>query len=209
MKKLWILIVRLFGWKFDVPADGERPEIQHCVLIMAPHTSIYDFFVGAACVWMIKVNSKIFMKKDFFNWFTRPFLNHFGVVPVDRGNSQNHLVDYAVDLFRQNERFSLVITPEGTRKYVRRWKRGFYEIACKAEVPIVMTYVDFKTKHLGIGPTLIPSGDFNSDMLKIMEFYQDKHGRHPELFCKDTSAYRPADRQEQDPRHTAETPSEK
>ena len=188
-KKLWIKIVELFGWKFDIPERSTRPELEHCVLIMAPHTSILDFFVGAACVWKLEVNSRIFMKKEFFNWFTKPFLNHFGVVPVDRGNKKNHLTEYAVDLFRKNENFSLVITPEGTRKYVRKWKRGFYEIAIQAEVPVVMTYVDFKKKTMGIGPTFHPTGDFNADMIEMMTFYKDITPRHPEKFCTSTQAY--------------------
>lgn len=182
MKKIWIGLVKLFGWKFDIPAEGTRPELQRCVMIMAPHTSILDFFVGGACVWKLKVNNRIFMKDGFFNWFTTPILKHFGVVPVDRGNPKNHLVAQAVNYFKEHERLTVVITPEGTRKPVKRWKRGFYEIAIQAGVPVVLSYVDFKKKVMGIGPTIVPSGDFEADMRLFREYYKDKNARHPEKY---------------------------
>ena len=184
MKKLWIAIVRLFGWKFDVPEHNEdRPELQHCVIIEAPHTSIYDFFLGAACLWKLEVNSRIFMKKEFFNWFTRPLLNYFGVVPVDRGNRHNGLVEQAVEYFNKNERFTVVITPEGTRKKVKRWKRGFYEMAMQANVPIVLSYIDYKKRIMGVGPAFYPTGNYDKDFVEIMKFYKNITARHPEKFA--------------------------
>ena len=72
MKKIWIGLVRLCGWKFHIPSMAERPEIKHCVLIMAPHTCIADFFVGAAVMFKAGTNPRIFMKKEFFNWFCGP-----------------------------------------------------------------------------------------------------------------------------------------
>lgn len=188
MKKIWIGIASLCGWKFDIPAEGERAELQRGVYIEAPHTSICDFFLGAACVWKLNVNARIFMKKEFFNWFTRRALTHFGVVPVDRGNRHNGLVGQAVKQFSENERMVFVITPEGTRKKVKRWKRGFYEIATQANVPIILTYIDYGRKVMGVGPAFYPTGDFDADMPQIMDFYRNIRARHPERF--DREAYR-------------------
>ena len=136
MKKLCIALVKLFGWKYDVPVPGTRPEIEHAVYIMAPHTSVWDFLLGVTCLWVLKVKYGVFIKKEFFNFFTRRVLLHYGGVPIDRGNRNNHMVDQAVKLYAENERQVIVITPEGTRKPVKRWKRGFYEIATRANVPI-------------------------------------------------------------------------
>lgn len=193
MKKIWIGIVRLFGWKFDIPAAGTRPEIYHCVMVTAPHTSAYDYFLGSACLWKMDCNAKIFMKKEYFNPITTPLLNYFGVVAVDRGNTKNNLVAGAIDMFRANDHFTQVITPEGTRKAVKRWKKGFYEIALGANVPIVLTYIDYKKKRIGVGPTIVPSGNFNADMIRIMQFYQDVTARNPEMFNKDFSVYNKQD----------------
>lgn len=131
------------------------------------------------------------MKKELFTWYLTPLLNYFGVVAVDRGNKNNQLVSFAKDFLEKEKNATMVITPEGTRKAVKRWKRGFYEIAQETHLPIVVTYIDYKDKRMGFGPSIMPSGDFNADMLKIMQFYIDNKisARHPEMFSTDTSAY--------------------
>lgn len=173
MKRLWVAIAKLFGWKFDVPVDAECRRLHHCVLIEAPHTSIYDFLLGAACVWHLGLNGRFFIKKEFFFFPIRGFLRRCGALPIDRGNRTNHMVDNAVAALKQNDDITIIITPEGTRKPVRRFKRGFYEIATQAGVPIALTYINYKTRHMGIGPIIQPSGDFDADMRCIIAFYAD------------------------------------
>lgn len=190
MKKLWIFLVRCFGWKFNLPTVEEWPELKRCVIIMAPHTCIDDFFVGAASVWKIGLNAKIFMKDSFSNWFTDPILRWAGVVCIDRGNKNNHLVSKAVELFEQEENLTIVVTPEGTRKPVKRWKRGFYEIATQAHVPIALSTLDYKSKTATIKKMFYPTGDFNADMIEIMKLYQDANAKYPELFNKSDEGYR-------------------
>ncbi len=75
----------------------------------------------------------------------------------------------------------MMVTPEGTRKYVPRWKTGFYRVAQEADVPIILGYLDYKKKHAGVGPVFYPTGDYNEDLPKIMDFYRDKTGKYPEL----------------------------
>ena len=173
MKKLWIAIVKLFGWKFDLPPADDLKRLHHCVLIEAPHTSIYDFLLGAACVWRMGLNARFFIKKEFFVFPLRHFLKWSGALPIDRGNKNNHLVDKAVEAFGKNDDFTVIITPEGTRKQVKRFKRGFYEIATNANVPIAITYINYKTRHMGVGPLIMPSGDFDADMRIILDFYSN------------------------------------
>ena len=180
MKKIWIGLVRLCGWKFHIPDIKERPEIKHCVLIMAPHTCIADFFVGAAVMFKAGTHPRIFMKKEFFNWFCGPILKHYGVIPVDRGNKHNNLVQMAVDELKHNDDVLIVLTPEATRKPVKRFKHGFYDIATQAGVPIVMGWIDFKRKEAGYGPTLIPSGDYDADFVKMIDFFSTINPKHPE-----------------------------
>jgi 1-acyl-sn-glycerol-3-phosphate acyltransferase len=38
----------------------------------------------------------------------------------------------------------LVITPEGTRSWVPKWRKGFYHMALESKVPIVIAAGDFK-----------------------------------------------------------------
>lgn len=178
MKKLWVAIVKLFGWKYDIPDLSQRTELQHCVMVNAPHTSIYDFLLGASCVWAMGLESRIFIKKEFFVFPIRWFLRRCGAVSVDRGNRSNNLVSTAVQHLNDYERLVVIITPEGTRKRVTRWKRGFYEIAVGAGVPVVITYIDYGKRRMGVGPTLMPTGDFNADMRQILAFYDDVKPRN-------------------------------
>ena len=180
MKKIWIALVKLCGWKFDIPSLEERPEITHCVTAVAPHTSVPDYFVGVAVLYSLGLNIRLFMKKEYFNWLTTPLLRHFGVVPVDRGNRKNNLVQKAVDELKANDHLVVAITPEGTRKAVKRFKRGFYDIAMQAGVPIVLGYIDYGRKVAGYGPTIIPTGDYEADFEKIIEFFAPIQPKHPE-----------------------------
>ena len=180
MKHLWTAIVKLFGWKFDLPDEAVLKRLRHCVLIEAPHTSIYDFLLGAACVWHIGLNARFFIKKEFFVFPLRRFLHWSGAMPIDRGNRNNHLVDIAVEALKTNNDLIFVITPEGTRKRVKRFKRGFYEIATQAGVPVAVTYINYKTRHMGFGPLIEPTGDFNADMRRIIDFYTDVAPRNKE-----------------------------
>ncbi|MDY5968758.1 MAG: 1-acyl-sn-glycerol-3-phosphate acyltransferase [Bacteroidales bacterium] len=186
MNKVWSNTIKCLGWTYDPVDPTSLPYIHHCVIIMAPHTSNADFFVGAGFLFSLQIEARIFIKKESFNFFTRHFLKACGAIPVDRAHARSAegMVNTAVKHFNENERFTLVLTPEGTRKRVKRWKRGFYQIACQANVPILLSYIDFKSKHVGIGPAFFPTGDFNADMPKIMKFYENISPKHPEKYNK-------------------------
>ena len=104
-----------------------------------------------------------------------------GGVPVDRSSNKN-LAQSLVEKFESSDEFILIITPEGTRKRVKRWKRGFYHIALAANVPIALAFIDFKTKRLGSGPILYPTGDYKADLEIIKDFYRGMEGKHPGQF---------------------------
>lgn len=171
--------LKLMGWKLvgSIPAD-----VKKCVIAVAPHTSIADFILGRLAYCSINVPVKFLIKKEFFdNPLLKPLLLKLGGIPVDRSKS-NNTVNETAALFKQYDTLNLVLTPEGTRKLVHRWKRGFYYIAERAGVPIVLGFLDFKTKELGFGPTLYPTGDFDEDWKTIEEFYRGKHAKHPERY---------------------------
>ena len=51
MRKIWIQLVKLWGWQFEIPDLKDRPEIAHCVVAVAPHTAFVDYIVGAAVLF--------------------------------------------------------------------------------------------------------------------------------------------------------------
>jgi 1-acyl-sn-glycerol-3-phosphate acyltransferase len=179
------LICKLRGWKIniDIPAD-----LRSFVLIGAPHTDNYDFVSAMALNYHLHRNSKFVIKKEWLRFPLSLFFKPLGAVGVDRDAIKNsktmNSTDLIAELFKGNPEFVLMISPEGTRKPNNTWKTGFYYIAQKAGVPIVLGYADFKTKTLGVGKVIIPT-NFEQDMAAIMEFYISMEGKIPANFVLD------------------------
>ncbi len=178
MKIISRLVLRIIGWKIE----GEIPEdIKKCVILAAPHTSNWDFVIGRLSYWSLQVPVKFLIKKEAFDHSLGFLVKKMGGIPVDRKKS-THMVEQVAALFKEYDVLNVIITPEGTRKLVTNWKRGFYFIAVKANVPIVMGFVDYKKKQGGFGPVLYPSGDYDADLKRIEDFYRTKTAKHPEKF---------------------------
>lgn len=178
MKKLAKWILGRMGWRIV----GGMPEgISKAVIIMAPHTSNWDFVYGRLGFAQHGVKVNVIIKKESFFFPLGYILKALGGIPVDRGISTS-TIKRITRIIDQNEHFFLLITPEGTRKLVKNWKKGFYFIAIQSKVPIVLGYLDYKTKTGGLGHVLYPSGDYEADMKIIEDFYRDKQPRHPQKF---------------------------
>ena len=184
MKKIWIAIAKLGGWKFVLPDKALRPELERCVYAVAPHTSMADYLVGTCYLWQVCSNGKIFIKKEFFRWPLGPILRHLGCISIDRGNRKNDMVGAAVHEFAKGKSLSIAITPEGSRKPVHRWKRGFWEIAHQAGVPIVPAFLDFKKREVRIGEAFWPTDDHEADILKIRSLFKKEMAKNPENFIE-------------------------
>ena len=173
------LILRLLGWH----TDGTLPSgIRKAVVISAPHTSLWDFVIGRLTFWAIKVNVRFLIKKESFVFPLGPFLKWIGGMPVARGKYKSNLIDEVTGLFNSRDELIVVITPEGTRKRIEQWKKGFYMIAMSAGVPIALSYIDYEKKTGGIGPVIYPSGDYGKDLKIIQDYYRGVTARHPERF---------------------------
>ena len=111
-------------------------------------------------------------------------LKSMGAIPIDRtpkkGLKKRSMVDAMVELFDTRDQLVILVTPEGTRSYSKRWKTGFYHVAHQAGVPIVLGYLDYKKKHAGVGPMVYPTGNTEQDINEIKDFYRDKTARYPE-----------------------------
>jgi 1-acyl-sn-glycerol-3-phosphate acyltransferase len=117
-------------------------------------------------------------KDSLFRWPMGIFWRSFGAIPVNRRERTN-LVDQVAAKFDEYDDLIIGISPEGTRNKASRWRSGFYYIALKADVPIVMAYVDYPNKICGLGPSLKPSGDIHADFEIIRDFYSGITGKFP------------------------------
>lgn len=184
MRRIWIAIVRLLGWKFHLPDLDKRPELRRCIFVVAPHTAIADFTIGAAYLWSMDVNGHVFIKKEFFRWPLKGLMLNNGCIPIDRGNRHNGMIESAVREFAKGGTFSIAITPEATRKPVRRWKRGFWEIAHQAGVPLVPAFIDFRNKEIGLGETIWTTDDYEADLQRVWSLYRKELAKYPERFVE-------------------------
>jgi 1-acyl-sn-glycerol-3-phosphate acyltransferase len=152
-----------------------------------PHTSNWDFiaFMGIAHAHGI---TPAFMGKDsLFKGPMGTFMREMGGVPVDR-SAAHGVVQQMVDEFARREEMMLVIAPEGTRSSVNRWKTGFYQIAMKAGVPLVCGYADNARKVAGLGPAVMPTGDYHADMARLFAFLGDTTAIDPQAMIDAATA---------------------
>ncbi|MCK9448423.1 MAG: lysophospholipid acyltransferase family protein [Bacteroidales bacterium] len=178
MKVFGRLMMKLIGWEL---VGAVPPHIKKCVILAAPHTSNWDFVIGRFAYWALGVPVKFLIKQEAFNHPLGCIVKKMGGIPVDRKKNTN-MVEYVASLFSEYEVLNVIITPEGTRKLVTEWKRGYYYIAQRAEIPIVLGFADYKNKQGGFGPVIYPSGNYEKDFVMIEEFYKTKTARHPEKY---------------------------
>ena len=92
------------------------------------------------------------------------------------------MTDSMAETAKQVKTFHLCITPEGTRSRNPEWKKGFYFIALKAKMPILLYGLDYERKLIQCTKTVNPSGDLNTDMREIKMYFKDFKGKKPENF---------------------------
>lgn len=175
IKSLFRSILRIFGWKLE---HESVPDYGKAVLIFAPHTSNWDFvtMLCAKFAWDIQV--RYLGKHTLFNPITGWFFRGLGGIPVMRSESHN-MVDQVNAIFDEQDRCILALSPEGTRSYTKYWKTGFYHIAHRAQVPIVMFYLHRPSKIIGFTEPFETTGDIEADFVHFAEFYKDKEGFIP------------------------------
>ncbi len=176
------VVIKMAGWSVECKVEKVPSK---CVFCVAPHTSNWDFIVGKVCYTALDLGIKPkFLIKKF--WTDFPFgllIKPLGGIGVDRNKSTN-LVETVVAEMAQHDTFQLAVTPEGTRSRNANWKRGFYLIAEKSHVPIVLVGLDYKRKKVLLDNLFYPSGDMAADMSKIKSWFveNDIQAKHPENF---------------------------
>jgi 1-acyl-sn-glycerol-3-phosphate acyltransferase len=171
------LFLRVTGWK----AEGARPAAASYVLIAAPHTSNWDLLYFLAISWHLGVKVAWMGKDSLFRGPMGAIMRALGGISIRRDRSSN-VVEQLAQVFAERDSLVLTVPAEGTRNYVPHWKSGFYHIARRAGVPIVLGYLDYSRKCGGFGPELIPTGNLREDMEEVRAFYSDIQGRYPAKF---------------------------
>ena len=172
----WLLYKHL-GWRAEV--TEQHPD--KYIICLAPHTSNWDFLIGQLYMRASRMQSNFLMKKEWFFWPLGPIFRSMGGIPVVR-QKHTSMTDTLAATAMQATSFHLCITPEGTRSLNPDWKKGFYFIAHKAGMPILLYGIDYEKRLIRCTKTIWPTGDVEADMRQIKLYYKDFRGKHPEQF---------------------------
>ena len=172
----WLLYKRM-GWTKRVTVD--HPD--KYIICLAPHTSNWDFIIGQLYMRAEGMHNHFLMKKEWFFWPLGPIFRAMGGIPVWR-SKHTSMTDNLATTAREADTFHLCITREGTRSLNPDWEKGFYFIALKAKLPILLYAADYERKLIACTRVVIPSGDVEADMKTIKLYYKDFKGKKPELF---------------------------
>lgn len=165
----------LRGWRFA----QQQPNARKYVMIVAPHTSNWDFFLMVVIGAGLGRQARFMAKDSVFKGPLGRLLRWLGGVAVERG-SRHNFVAQMVDVFKETDDMVLIIAPEGTRSKVAEWKGGFYHIAAGAGVPIIPAQLDYAKRTVSLAAEYYPSGDLAKDLPQIQSVYQGVTAKYPE-----------------------------
>jgi 1-acyl-sn-glycerol-3-phosphate acyltransferase len=168
----WIFF-RLMGWKIVGTID---PDLKKCVMMIMPHTSAHDFYLGIFTRAITGLEMNFVGKKELFVFPLNYYFRYMGGEPLDRSGGMNK-VDSIAAIFGRREIFRLAVAPEGTRKKVDQLKTGFYYIALKANVPIVPVAFNFGKKEVNLGIPLVPTGNIEEDLIILKKHFKGVEGK--------------------------------
>jgi len=171
------LALTITGWRIE----GNFPDCAKFVMIVAPHTSNWDVPVGLMAKFALRLKCRFIAKHSLFWWPLGMLLRAVGGIPVNRAAASD-FVDGSVRIFNAREELVLIITPEGTRAKVERWKSGFHRIARAVGVPVVLVVFDYSRKVVRLGPAFAATDDYERDLAAIQSHITASMARHPERY---------------------------
>lgn len=174
------MLLKIWGFTWE----GPNPEvIPKKVFAVYPHTSNWDFPLGILMKFGMPLNVNYVGKSSLFKWPYGFIFRKLGGIPVERSKRTN-FVDMMVSQYHQYDNLAFALAPEGTRKKVTKFKTGFYYIAHLADVPLILVKFDFGRKVVEFSEPLKTTGNYEKDMLKIIDYFKGTLGRIPENACQ-------------------------
>jgi len=171
-------LMRISGWRFE----GEIPDVRKMVLIVAPHTSNWDFPVGLMAKVALRLGGTFIGKHTLFRWPFGAFMRALGGIPVDRQAATGFASEVARAM-READQMTVVLAPEGTRRRIPQFKSGFYRIAIEAGAPILPAGFDYSRKVVFFAPLFHPTGDYDKDLQQLRCHYRPEMAKKPENYA--------------------------
>lgn len=165
--------------RWEIKGDFDR-NVKKAVIIVVPHTSWHDFYIGVLIRRILKVEINYIAKAELFRWPIGWYFRWTGGAPLDRTPGQKK-VEAIAEIFNEKEEFRLALAPEGTRQKVEQWKTGYYYIALAAKVPIIRVAFDYGKKAVVIDTPFYPTGDIVEDTKALRTFFLNVEGKKKEF----------------------------
>ncbi len=163
------------GWRFD----GAVPDLPKALLVVAPHTSNWDFPVGVMAMFGHDLRISWLGKHTLFRWPLGTLMRMLGGIPVRRGEGSGTVAE-AIASFGERKQLLLALAPEGTRQAVAGWKQGFSLIAAGAGVPVVPVAFDWGRRVVRLGPAFAMTGEPAADESTLRRWFAGTVARRPE-----------------------------
>lgn len=170
-------LTSLLGWK----TKGEFSDIKKSVIIFAPHTSYWDALYGKLYLMQLGINYKFLSKKELFFFPMNIVMKLYGSIPI-RGVKGHNAIRQVVTMLNNAHSLHVILSPEGTFSNVTNWNKGFYYMAQKANVPIMVCYLDYRKKEIGVKGVIDNLDDINTVMLQINTMYKGVSAKYPDNF---------------------------
>ena len=171
LRKIARFGINISGWTIK----GMVPDEERIVIIAAPHTSNWDFVLAMLAIFGLNIKLRWLGKHSIFKPGFKNFFKWLGGIPVYRDNPSN-LIDNVVKIVKREKSIVIAMTPEGTRKKVKRWKTGFLRIAKQTHSKILLISIDAPTKSIEIGNIFNPTGNSEDDLAFIQKYYSSFRG---------------------------------
>ena len=171
LRKIARFGINISGWTIK----GMVPDEERIVIIAAPHTSNWDFVLAMLAIFGLNIKLRWLGKHSIFKPGFKNFFKWLGGIPVYRDNPSN-LIDNVVKIVKKEKSIVIAMTPEGTRKRVKRWKTGFLRIAKQTHSKILLISIDAPTKSIEIGKIFNPTGNSEDDLAFIQKYYSSFRG---------------------------------
>lgn len=164
----WIgeVILWMIGWKIN----GQLPDVKKVIILGAPHTSNWDFIIAMGSMLSVGLKFSYVMKKEAFFWPLGWLWKKLGGIPIDR-SKKNDVTSQITEWFNNNDNVMLGITPDGTRKKVDKFKKGYLRMAYAANVPVFIIGIHGPTKTVMLDKIFELSGDIEKDNAAVKAYF--------------------------------------
>jgi hypothetical protein len=162
----------ILGWKIK----GDFPDLKKSITIFAPHTAHIDALYGKLGIAQMGVKYLFLSKKELFFFPMNIIMKKFGSMAV-RGVKDENAIYQVVEILNNTDELHVVISPEGRIRKVTKWNKGFYYMAKKAKVPIIVTSMDYQKKEMEIKGVIYDLDDYANVIKQINIMYKDVTGK--------------------------------